>query len=101
MNTRRRLILVLVADAIAAPLVSFAQRPAKFARIGFLHSASPEGIGDIHLRAFRDGLRELGYVAGKNLQLAVPWGHGKLERLPALAAEPDQLKLDVLVAEIG
>jgi putative ABC transport system substrate-binding protein len=98
MNRRRRLVLALMAGALAAPLASFAQQPAKIARIGFLHAASPEGIGDVHLQAFRDGLRELGYVEGKNLQLEVRWGEGKLERLPALAAELVQAKVDIIVA---
>jgi putative ABC transport system substrate-binding protein len=98
MNRRRRFVLALMAWALAAPLTSFAQQPTKIARIGFLHAASPEGIGDVHLQAFRDGLRELGYVEGKNLQLEVRWGEGKLERLPALAAELVQLKVDVIVA---
>jgi len=98
MNTRRRLVLALMAGALAAPLASFAQQPATIARIGFLHPASPEGVGGVHLKAFRDGLRELGYVEGKNLQLEVRWGEGKLERLPALAAELVQLKVDVIVA---
>jgi len=87
-----------MAGALAAPLASFAQQPANIARIGFLHPASPEGVGGVHLKAFRDGLRELGYVEGKNLQLEVRWGEGKLERLPALAAELVQLKVDVIVA---
>src|SRR5947207_11465273 len=91
MNTRRRLVLALMAGALAAPLASFAQQPAKIARIGFLSPASPAGGQDTRLQAFRDGLRELGYVEGKNLQLEVRWGEGKLERLPTLAAELVQL----------
>ena len=98
MNTRRRLVLMLMVGALAVPLASFAQQPAKIARIGFLHSASSEGVGDVHLRAFRDGLRELGYVEGKNLQLELRWGEGKLERLPALAAELVVAKVDIIVA---
>jgi putative tryptophan/tyrosine transport system substrate-binding protein len=104
MNTRRRLILALMAGALAlmagalaGPLVSFAQQPTKTARIGFLHPASPQG-GEPHLQAFRDGLRELGYVEGKNLQLEVRWGEGKLERLPTLAAELVQENVDVIIA---
>jgi putative ABC transport system substrate-binding protein len=62
-----------------------------------MHPASARGF-DVHLQAFRDGLRELGYVEGKNLQLEVRWGEGKLERLPALAAELVQSKVDVIVA---
>src|SRR6266571_3844258 len=98
MNTRRRLVLVLMVGALAVPLESFAQQPAKIARIGFLHSASPEGVGDVHLQVFRDGLRELGYVEGKNLQLELRWGEGKLERLPALAAELVVANVDIIVA---
>lgn len=98
MTTRRRLVLALMAGALAAPLASFAQQPAKIARIGFLSPASPAGGWDTRLQAFRDGLRELGYVEGKNLQLEVRWGEGKLERLPTLAAELVQLKVDVIVA---
>ncbi len=97
MYTRRRLVLGLIAGALTVPHASFAQQPAKIARIGFLHPASPQSA-DIRLQAFRDGLHELGYVEGKTLQLEVRWGEGKLERLPALAAELVQLKVDVIVA---
>ena len=97
MNTRRRLVLAVTAGAFAAPLASFAQQPAKIARIGFLYPASPQ-LADIQLQAFRDGLRELGYVEGKNFQLEARWGDGKLERLPTLAAELVEAKVDVLVA---
>jgi putative ABC transport system substrate-binding protein len=87
-----------VAGALAAPLASFAQQPTKIPRIGFLHPASPGGVPGMRLEAFRDALHELGYVEGKNVQLEVRWGEGKLERLPALAAELVQLKVDVIVA---
>ncbi len=89
--------MILTGGLLAAPLASFAQQSAKIARIGFLHPASPQSA-DIRLQAFRDGLHELGYVEGKTLQLEVRWGEGKLERLPALAAELVQLKVDVIVA---
>jgi putative ABC transport system substrate-binding protein len=52
----------------------------------------------MRLEAFREALHELGYVEGKNLQLEVRWGNGEFERLPALAAELVQLKVDVIVA---
>ena len=97
MNTRRRIVLALMAGALAGPLASFAQQPAKIARIGFLLAASSQG-NETQLQAFRDGLRDLGYVEGKNFQLEVRWGEGKLERLPALAAELVQLKVDIIVA---
>ena len=98
MNARRRLVLALIAGALAAPVASFAQQPAKIARVGFLYPGFPDGVGSVGLRALRDGLHELGYVEGKNLQLELRWGEGKIERLPALAAELVQLKVDVIVA---
>ena len=55
-------------------------------------------MGYTRLQAFRDGLRELGYVEGKNLQLEVRWGEGKLERLATLADELVQAKVEVIVA---
>ena len=98
MNTRRRLVLALIVGALAAPVASFAQQPAKIARVGFLYPGFPDGVGSVGLRALRDGLHELGYVEGKNLQLELRWGEGKIERLPALATELVQLKVDVIVA---
>src|ERR1700676_2641574 len=97
-NTLRRHVLVLVAGALAAPLASFAQQPTKIPRIGFLHPASPGGVPGMRLEAFRDALHELGYVEGKNVQFEVRWGNGEFERLPKLAAELVQLKVDVIVA---
>ncbi len=83
--------MILTGGLLAALRPAHAQRPTSIARIGFLHPASARGF-DVLLQAFRDGLRELGYVEGKN------WGEGKLERLPALAAELVQSKVDVIVA---
>jgi len=94
---RRRFFLALAAGALAAPLAALAQQPAKIARIGFLHAGAPQG-SEVQVQAFRDGLRELGYVEGKNYQLEFRWAEGKLERLPALAAELVQAKVDVIVA---
>jgi putative ABC transport system substrate-binding protein len=93
------MILALVAlGGAAGPLASFAQQSAKVARIGYLFPGFPDGVGIVGLQAFRDGLRELGYVEGKNVQLEIRWGEGKIERLPALATELVQLKVDVIVA---
>jgi len=97
-NTLRRHVLALVAGALAAPLASIAQQPTKIPRIGFLHPAPPGGVPGLRLEAFRDALHELGYVEGKNVQLEVRWGNGEFDRLPALAAELVQLKVDIIVA---
>ena len=98
MKTRRRNVLALVAGALIVPLRSFAQQPAKVSRVGFLHPASQQGVNVTRLEAFRDALRELGYIEGKNIQLEIRWADGNLERLPSLAADLVQQKVDVIVA---
>ena len=81
---------------LAAPLAAEAQQAAKVARIGYL---SPNLAASPHLReAFRQGLRDLGYVEGRNVVIEYRDAEGKLERLPALAAELVALKVDVIVA---
>src|SRR6185295_7547475 len=94
---RRETVLALLALGVA-PRAGQAQQQGKIPRIGFLHPAVPQNNTVPFLEAFRQGLRELGYVEGKNIQLEVRWGEGKLERMPALAAELVRLKVDVIVA---
>ena len=99
MASRRQVVVSLGAVVLAAPLMSLAQQqPAKIARIGYLQPVVPENNSSPLLEDFRQGLRELGYVEGRNLQLEVRWGEGKLERMPALAEELVRLKVDVIVA---
>jgi ABC-type uncharacterized transport system substrate-binding protein len=99
MVSRRQLVIALGSAVLAAPPTLFAQQQqAKAPRIGFLHPAVPQNNTSPFLEDFRDGLRKLGYVEGKNLQLEIRWGEGKLERLPALAAELVRLNVDVIVA---
>jgi len=87
----------LGASALAAPLVSSAQQPtAKVARIGFLGADSASSWSSL-VQALREGLRDLGYVEGKNTVIDFRWAEGKNERLPELAAELVRLKVDVLV----
>src|SRR6266487_1680967 len=91
---RRDTVLALLALG-AAPLAAGAQQAAKVARIGYL---SPNLAASPHLRAaFLQGLRDLGYVEGRNLVIEYRDAEGKLERLPALAAELVALKVDVIV----
>jgi ABC-type uncharacterized transport system substrate-binding protein len=73
-----------------------AQQPTKIPRIGFLATVSPSTISS-RVDSFRQGLRELGYVEGKNIVIEWRYGDGKLDRLPALAAELVRLKVDVIV----
>ncbi len=93
-------IAVLAVSLLAAPLAAEAQQAAKGARIGYL---SPNLATSPHLReAFRQGLRDLGYVEGRNLVIEYRDAEGKgRERLPALAAELVALKVDVIVTEGG
>ena len=95
-STRRRLLIVLGAGAFAAPLACFAAQPAKVARVGYLGPTSAAGAKS-RIEALRAGLRELGYVEGKNLVIEFRWADDKYERLPALMAELTGLKVDVIV----
>jgi putative ABC transport system substrate-binding protein len=74
-----------------------AQQPAKIPRIGFLSAVSPSTIS-ARLDAFRQGLRELGYVEGKNIVIEWRSAEGKSDRLPELAAELVRLKVDLVVS---
>jgi len=73
-----------------------AQQQKKVPRIGFLVGASPS-TNAARTEAFRQGLRELGYVEGKNIVIEYRYAEGKLDRLPDLAAELVRLKVDVIV----
>jgi putative ABC transport system substrate-binding protein len=88
--------LALCACLFALSLLVQAQEPAKIPRIGFLIAASPSSVSP-RLEAFRQGLRELGYVEGKNIVIEWRYAEGKLDRLPALAAELVRLKIDIIV----
>jgi putative ABC transport system substrate-binding protein len=73
-----------------------AQQPAKVPRIGFLITSSPSAIAP-RMDAFLQGLRELGYLDGKNIVIERRYAEGKFDQLPALAAELVSLKVDVIV----
>ena len=81
---------------LAVALLAEAQQPKKVSRIGFL-AATPSGSSD-RTETFRQGLRELGYVEGKNIIIEYRRAEGQFERLPDLAAELVHLKVDVIVA---
>jgi putative ABC transport system substrate-binding protein len=99
MVSRRRVAISFGAVVLTAPLTLFSQqRPAKIPRVGYLQPVVPENGSSPFLEDFRQGLRELGYVEGRNLQLEIRWGEGKLDRLPALAEELVRLKVDVIMA---
>ena len=99
MNNRRKLVIALGAGALAAPLRSFAQQPSKVWRVGFLSTRNrPISLDSDVFGAFRQGMRELGYVEGKNLVIEWRFADTHYERLAGLAAELVQMKMDVLVA---
>ena len=88
--------ILVAAVLLALGVTANGQQPAKVPRIGFLSSLSP-GAVSARMDAFRQGLRELGYVEGKNIVIESRWAEGKTERLPELAAELVRLKVDVIV----
>jgi len=82
---------------LAIAVIAEAQQPKKVARIGFLAAVS-HSANSARFEAFRQGLRELGYVEDKNIVIEWRYAEGKLDRLPALAAELVRLKVDVIVS---
>ena len=93
------LAVILVLSLILAPLAAESQQAAKVPRIGYL-AANLAANPHMH-EAFRQGLRDLGYVEGRNVRIEYRDAEGKFERLPALAAELVALKVDVIVAGGG
>jgi putative ABC transport system substrate-binding protein len=98
--TRKVIGLALGSLLFALYVPVEAQQAAKIPRIEFLSSTSAS-TGAHNFEAFREGLRELGYVDGKNVTIEYRWAEGKLERLPDLAAELVSLRLDLLVVASG
>jgi putative ABC transport system substrate-binding protein len=87
---------LLCAMLFALCVPADAQQPKKVPRIGFLSATSPSTIS-ARTEAFRQGLRELGYVEGKNIVIEFRYAEGKVDRLPALAAELVRLKVEAIL----
>jgi putative tryptophan/tyrosine transport system substrate-binding protein len=92
---RRDFIAVIGGAAVAWPLMARAQQPMPV--IGFLNVASPEGYTP-YVAAFRDGLKESGYIEGQNVTIEFHWAEGHYERLPEMAANLVQRNVSVIVA---
>jgi putative tryptophan/tyrosine transport system substrate-binding protein len=95
--TRHLATFALVLVLLAPPLVSSAQQASRAPRIGYLDSGSA-AAGTATLEAFRQGLRDLGWVEGQNIALEIRFAGGKHDQLPELAADLVRLKVDVIYA---
>ena len=83
---------------LTVAVVTEAQQPKKIPRIGYLSGAGDPSNPGPNVEAFRRGLRELGYIEGKNILVEYRYIEGKRDRVPSLVAELVQLKVDVLVS---
>jgi putative ABC transport system substrate-binding protein len=94
--SKKIFVWLLATVLLTTTLPAYAQQPTQVPRIGFLNAASASAIL-VRYEAFRQGLRELGYVEGKNIVIDYRYAEGKLDRLRELAAELVRLKVDVIV----
>src|SRR5262245_20401062 len=94
------LLAVLAVSLLAAPLAADAQQAGKAPRIGFLSVTSPSDRPHL-LEAFRQRLRELGWVEGQNIVIDYRYAEERVDRLPDLAAELVRLKVDLIVGSAG
>ncbi len=100
MESKKVVSLILGAMLIAHSFSAEAQQPTKVPRIGYLDAVSLS-VNAGRNEAFRQGLRELGYVEGKEIVIEWLSADGKLDRLPALAAELVRLRVDIIVSAGG
>jgi putative ABC transport system substrate-binding protein len=95
--TRRRDFITLLGGAAAARPLAVRAQQAVLPTIGLLDQRSPDGMTD-RLRAFREGLKDAGYVERENVSIEYRWAENQLDRLPGLAAELVRRKVAVIVA---
>jgi putative tryptophan/tyrosine transport system substrate-binding protein len=94
---RRREFITFLGGAAAAWSVSARAQPPPIPVIGFVHPASPDLVAD-RLRAFRQGLKDTGYVEGENLAIVYSWAENQVDRLPELVTELVRRQVAVIVA---
>ena len=95
---RRAFLGALVGGCLAAPLGAGAQQARKVYRVGHLAASAPSAENTRLLAAFHAELRERGWVEGRNIAFEYRWAEGRYERLPDLAAELAQAKVDLIIA---
>ena len=95
---KKKVTVLLSALLFAFCFSAEAQQPKKLPRIGYLVTAGDPGNLDSPDKAFRERLRDLGYIEGKNILIEYRYLEGKRDRIPSLVAELVELKVDVLVA---
>ena len=95
MISRRTFLATVTGSLLAAPVAGWAQPAGKVPRIGFLFYGAPGPSAEVD--AFRQGLRELGYIEGRNINVEYRFASGSVGRLPELATELVRLKVDVIV----
>src|SRR5262245_34061521 len=89
---------ILIAVVVfAVGVIAEAQQPKKIPRIGYLGQGAPSPNSP-NLEAFREGLRQLGYVEGQNIIIEYRYAESRTERFPELAADLVRLKVDIIVA---
>jgi putative tryptophan/tyrosine transport system substrate-binding protein len=96
---RRKVITLLCGEAVAWPFAARAQQPA-LPVIGLLYGGSSDAFAYL-LTAIRRGLRESGYIEGRNVAIEYRWGEDRYDRVPALAEDLVRRKVDVIVANGG
>jgi putative tryptophan/tyrosine transport system substrate-binding protein len=97
---RRELITLLGGLTVAWPFSAHAQQPDKLPVVGFLHSAAPDTYARF-VAAFRQGLKETGYVEGQNVTVEYRWAQGQYDRLPELAADMVARRVSAIAATGG
>jgi putative ABC transport system substrate-binding protein len=97
---RRAFMALLGGAAVAWPFATRAQQPGKIPRVGVLSADSPAVSGNL-IESFRQGLRDLGYVEGRTIDIEYRWADGRFDQLPNLAAELVGRNVDIILAAGG
>src|SRR5712691_9389414 len=97
MKPAQRALLLMIVLGVMTPLVGDAQAPTKVARIGWMSRGNPTA-SDLAMDAFRQGMRELGYMEGQTFVMEPRYADGKSELMPEQAAELERAGVDVIIA---